>query len=81
MNPTIIHCDNHSSIKLSMNLVFYDKSKHMEIPYHYIRDMVDRNIVKLEYICIADQIADILSKPLSQVKIDHFKKRLGMVEL
>ena len=54
MNPTIIHCDNQSSIKLSVNPVFHDRSKHIEIPYHYVRDMVDRKIVKLEYICTAN---------------------------
>ena len=81
MNPTIIHCDNQSSIKLSVNLVFHDRSKHIEIPYHYVRDMVDRNSVKSEYICTADQTADILTKPLSRVKIEHFRKRLGIVEL
>ena len=80
-NPTIIHCDNQSSIKLSVNPTFHDKSKHIEIPYHYVRDMVDRNSIKLEYICTADQTADILTKPLSRVKIEHFRKRLGMVEL
>ena len=81
MIPTIIHYDNHSSIKLSVNPVFHDRSKHIEIPYHYVRDMVDRNSVKLEYIWIVDQTADILTKPLSRVKIEHFRKRLGMVEL
>ena len=81
MNPTIINCDNQSSIKLSVNPVFHDRSKHIEIPYHYVRDMVDKNSVKLEYICTADQTADILTKPLSRVKIEHFRKRLGMVEL
>ena len=81
MSPTIIHCDNQSSIKLSVNPVFHDRSKHIEIPYHYVRDMIDRNSVKLEYICTADQTTNILTKPLSRVKIDHFKKRLGMVEL
>ena len=43
--------------------------------------MVDRNSVKLEYICTTDQTANILTKPLSRVKIEHFRKILGMVEL
>ena len=81
MNPTIIHCDNQSSIKLSVNPIFHDRSKHIEIPYHYVRDMVDRNSIKLEYICTTDQTADILTKPLSRVKIEHLRKRLSMVEL
>jgi hypothetical protein len=45
MDPTIIHCDNQSCVKLSENPVFHDKSKHIEIKYHYIRDMVQRKVV------------------------------------
>jgi hypothetical protein len=45
MDPTTIHCDNQSCVKLSKNLVFHDKSKHIEIKYHYIRDMVQRKTI------------------------------------
>jgi hypothetical protein len=34
--PTLIHCDNQSCVKLSENHVFHDKSKKIEIKYHYI---------------------------------------------
>jgi hypothetical protein len=40
MDSTVIHCDNQSCVKLSKNPVFHDKSKHIEIKYHYIRDIV-----------------------------------------
>ena len=40
LGPTVIHCDNQSCIKLMENLVFHDKSKHIEIRYHFIRDWV-----------------------------------------
>ena len=40
LDATCIHCDNQSCVKLSENSVFHDKSKHIEIKYHYIRDMV-----------------------------------------
>jgi hypothetical protein len=39
MDPTTIHYDNQSCVNLSENLVFYDRSKHIEIKYNYIRDM------------------------------------------
>ena len=45
MDSTIIHCDNQSCVKLSKNLVFHDKSKHIEIKYHYIRDMVQMKAI------------------------------------
>ena len=50
LDPTVIYCDNQSCIKLSENPVFYDKSKHIEIKYHFIRDCVEKGIVKLNYI-------------------------------
>ena len=40
MDSTIIHCDKQSCVKLSENPVFHDKSKHIAMKYHYIRDMV-----------------------------------------
>ena len=40
LDATCIYCDNQSCAKLSQNPVFHDKSKHIEIKYHYIRDMV-----------------------------------------
>ena len=40
MDATCIYCDNQSFVKLSENLVFHDKSKHINIKYHYIMYMV-----------------------------------------
>ena len=47
MDATCIYCDNRNCIKLSENPVFHDKSKHIEIKYQYIHDMVDKGAVKL----------------------------------
>ena len=40
LDATCIYCDNHSCVKLSDNPMFHDKSKHIKVKYHYIRDMV-----------------------------------------
>ena len=64
---------------LSENLVFHDNSKHIEIKYHYIRDMVLRGAVKLEYVAMDDQIADVLTKPLARVKFECFREKLGVL--
>ena len=48
-------------MKLSENPVFHDKSKHIEIKYHYIRDMVQRGVVNLQYVAMDEQIADVLT--------------------
>jgi hypothetical protein len=80
LEVTCIFCDNQSCIKLSENPVFHDKSKHVEIKYHYIRDLVQKGVVKLQYIGTDEQIADVLTKPLSKVKFEYFRDKLGVVQ-
>ena len=47
LDATCIYCNNQSCVKFLENPVFHDKSKHIEIKYHYIRDMVQRGEVNL----------------------------------
>jgi hypothetical protein len=47
MRATLILCDNHSCIKMTENPVFHDRSKHIEIRYHFIHNMVQRGALKL----------------------------------
>ena len=63
------------------NPVFHDNSKHIEIKYHYIRDMVQRGVVKLQYVAMDDQIADVLMTPLARVNSEYFKERLGFLQI
>jgi hypothetical protein len=79
MRATAILCDNQSCIKMTENHVFHDRSKHIEIHYHFIRDMVQRGALKLQYISMDEQVADVLTKPLSHVKFEHFRDKLGIV--
>jgi hypothetical protein len=64
---------------MTENLVFHDRSKHIEIRYHYIRDMVQRGAIKLQYVSMDEQVANVLTKPLSRVKFEHFRDNLGIV--
>ena len=57
-----------------------DRSKHIEMRYHFIRDLVQRGALKLQYIRIDEQIADILTKPLTASKFVYFRDKLGMAE-
>ena len=68
MDATCIHCDNHSCVKLSENPVFHDKSKHIEIKYHYIRDMVHIGLVKHYYVVMDEQMVDVF---------EYFKEKMA----
>jgi hypothetical protein len=56
MDPTTVHCDSQSCVKLSENPVFHDRLKHIEIKYHYIRDMMQRKAVHMQYLPIHENI-------------------------
>jgi hypothetical protein len=79
MEATTILCDNQSCIKMIENPVFHDRSKHIEIHYHYIHDMVQRGALKVQYVSTDEQVVDVLTRPLSPVKFEHFRDKLGIV--
>ena len=80
MDTTVIFCNNQSGIRLSENPVFHDRSKHIDIRYHFIRDMVQRGAVRLHYIGTNEEVAYILPKPLGKIKFLTFREKLGIVE-
>ena len=79
LHVTCIFYNNHSCVKLSENPVFHDKSKHIKIEYHYIKDMVQRGVVKLMYVATDKQIANVLTKPLTRVKFEYCRERIGVI--
>ncbi|KAH0656713.1 hypothetical protein KY285_031595 [Solanum tuberosum] len=71
-------CDNLSATYLTANPVFYSRTKHMEIDFHYIRDLVQKKELRVQYISSHDQLADILTKPLLK---DRFCDLCGKLNL
>eukprot|EP00253_Pinus_taeda_P002393 PITA_02393 len=69
-----------SGIRLSENPVSHDCSKHIDIRYHYIQDMVQRGAIRLQHIGTDEQVAEILTKPLGKVKFLTFQEQLGVVQ-
>eukprot|EP00253_Pinus_taeda_P027401 PITA_27401 len=80
MEATKVMCDNQSCIKLSGNLVFHDRSKHIDIRCHFLRDCVQRGAVQLSYTPAEERVADILTKALGRTKFFHFMEKMGMVK-
>ena len=52
-----------------------------DFKYHYIKDMVQRGAVKLQYVAMEEQIADVLTKPLARVKFEYFREKLGVLQI
>ena len=66
----VVYYDNSSTIDISKNPVQHSKTKHIEIRYHFIKNLIERKIVCLEYIPNERQNADIFTKPLNRSKFE-----------
>ena len=66
----IIKCDNQGAIFLAKNETS-TRTKHVDVRYHFIRNLVDDGIIKLEYINTQENVADMLTKNLP---IEQFEK-------
>ena len=77
--PISIMCDNTSAISISKNHVMHSKTKHIPIKYHFLREQVLEQKVKLEYVPSKEQIADIFTKPLPREAFEYLRQKLGVV--
>ena len=64
--------DNQGAIALAKNPVHHQRSKHIDIRYHFIRFDVEEGIVNLEYVPSSKNYADLFTKPLSSIKFNDF---------
>lgn len=75
---TTIYCDNSSAIKLSKNPVMHGRSKHIDVRFHFLRDLTKEGVVELVHCNTQEQVSDIMTKPL---KLESFLKLRGMLGL
>ncbi|GAA0173161.1 transmembrane signal receptor [Lithospermum erythrorhizon] len=75
---TQILCDNSSTIKLSKNPVMHGRSKHIDIRFHFLRNLSKEGSIELSFCGTHDQLADIMTKPLKKDTFIKFRTDLGM---
>ncbi|KAH9725226.1 hypothetical protein KPL70_007794 [Citrus sinensis] len=75
--PTI-WCDNVSAIEQAKNLFYHSRTKHIELDMHFIRDKVLAKELEIRYIPSEEQIADILTKPLTFIHFNYSRAKLNV---
>lgn len=79
--PVRIFCDNTSAINISKNLMLHDRTKHIELKYHFLREKFERKDVSLEHVSTKKQLAYIFTKPLPKATFEYLRGELGVVPL
>nr|GFA23384.1 retrovirus-related Pol polyprotein from transposon TNT 1-94 [Tanacetum cinerariifolium] len=73
-----LYCDNRSAIALCCNNVQHSRSKHIDIRHHFIREQVERGVVKLYFVSTDYQLADIFTKVLPRQRFEFILPCLSM---
>ncbi|GJR88367.1 retrovirus-related pol polyprotein from transposon TNT 1-94 [Tanacetum coccineum] len=77
-NKISMYCDNKSAIALCCNNVQHSRSKHIDIRFHFIKEHVENGVIKLYFVNMKYQLADIFTKALGRERIEFLINKLGM---
>jgi hypothetical protein len=80
LQPPLLLCDNLCATNLSFNPVQHSCMKHIHIDLHFVRDLVQKNSLVVRQVHTNDQLADLLTKPLSRQCIDFLKHKIGLTD-
>ena len=78
ISPIKVYLDNTGAIALSTAAKFHQRSKHIDLQYHFIHEHVGSNIFQLIWVPLHKNIADILTKPLPCPTFHKFLRMLGI---
>lgn len=80
-NQPVLFVDNESAVKLIKNPVQHKRTKHIEVKYHYIREMYAKKIFVVKGISTKDQLADIFTKALPKARLEDLRSKLNVVPI
>lgn len=79
--PFVLWIDNQSAISLANNYVLHARTKHIELDFHFVRKKVANQSIQVSFVPSIDQVANIITKPLSHQFFAQLRQKLGVISL
>ena len=70
--------DNQSAVQVAKNPEHYERMKHLDLAFYWLRDIVDKGFIKPVFVSTLDNPADLLTKALQPVKFNGFRAKCGL---
>lgn len=77
----IVKCDNQGTVKLTKNPEFHQRTGHIPLDKHFVRDEISSKRIQIDWVPTEEQLADGLTKPLAGNRHNSMITRLGLVQM
>ena len=77
-HPLALMVDNQPAIALAKNPVLHDRSKHIDVKFHFLRDCVDGGQIVIEFVKTGRQLVDVITKALGCLRLTKLKEMINM---
>lgn len=75
-----VHTDSQSAMAIAQNPVHHQQTKHIDLRYHFVREALEKEIIKLKYLATNEMVADSMTKPVPKSKHEFCRKAMGVQE-
>jgi len=79
--PAQLYCDNKATISIAHNPVHHDRTKHVEVDRHFIKEKLETGVINIVYVPTGQQAADILTKGLPRQNFEFLTDKLGLINI